>query len=156
MHSLYKEKVKSGNGTKQILEKSDISKETKGKKRKKHVWLSGRLHIEGRLNKFQVFSTQVLAFVTPTCWVRQSCHASTSLPSILLLTCVCLPSIPPLLASGTTFSAAAIFQVCYRRHGCRGKQFRFVGAHHRQSMLLAGLHCQHRRVLASIDVMKEH
>ena len=38
---------------------------------------------------------------------------------------------------------------------CRGKRFCFVGGHHRQSMLLGGLHSQHRRVLASIDVMKE-
>ena len=34
---------------KKILRKSDISKLIKGKK--KHVWLSGRLHIEGRLNE---------------------------------------------------------------------------------------------------------
>ena len=34
----------SGNGIK-ILEKSDMSKKTK------HVWLSGRLYIEGRLNE---------------------------------------------------------------------------------------------------------
>ena len=50
-------------------------------------------------------------------------------------------------------SAAAVSQLCYRMHGCRGKRFRFVGVHHRQSMLLAGLNCQHRRILASIDVM---
>ena len=38
-----------------------------------------------------------------------------------------------------------------------GNDFASVGVHHRQSMLLARLHCQHRRVLASIDVMKpEH
>ena len=106
--------------------------------------------------QFQVFSTQVLAFLLPTCWLRQSHHASTSPSSTLSLTRVCPPSIPPLLASGPTISAAAIAQLCYRRHGCRGKRFRFVGVHHRQSMLLAGLHCQHRRVLASIDVVKEH
>ena len=106
--------------------------------------------------QFQVFSTQVLAFLLPPCWVRQSHNASTSPSSTLLLTRVCPPNIPPLLASGPTFSAAAVSQLCYRRHGCRGKRFRFVGVHHRQSMLLAGLHCQHRRVLASIDVMKEH
>ena len=29
------------------------------------------------------------------------------------------------------------------RHGCRGTRFRFIGVHHRQSMMLAGLHCQH-------------
>ena len=106
--------------------------------------------------QFEVFSTQVLAFVLPTCWVRQSHHASTSLSSTLLLTRVCPPSIPPLLASGPTFPAAAVSQLCYRRHGCRGKRFRFVGVHHRQSILLAGLHCQRRRGLASIDVTKEH
>ena len=32
-----------------ILRKNDISKQTKGKK--KHMWLSGRLHIEGRMNE---------------------------------------------------------------------------------------------------------
>ena len=103
--------------------------------------------------QFLVFSTQVLAFVLPTCWVRQSHRASTSPSSTLLLTHVCPPSIPPLLASGPMFSAAAVSQLCYRRHGCRGKQFRFVAVHHNQSMLLASLHRQHRRVLASIDVM---
>ena len=106
--------------------------------------------------QFQVFPTQVLTFLLPTCWVRQSHHASIFPSSTLSLTRVCPPSIPPLLASGPKFSAAAMSQLCYRRHGCRGKRFRFVGVHHRQSMLLAGLHCQHRRVLASIDVMKEH
>ena len=90
-----------------------------------------------------------------TCWVRHSHHASTSRSSTLLLTHVCLPSIPPLLASDPTVSAAAVSQLCYRRHVCHGKRFRFVGVHRRQSMLLAGLHCQHRRILASIDVMKE-
>ena len=109
----------------------------------------------------QVFSTQVVAFVLPRCWVRHSHHASTSPASTLLLTRVFPPSIPPLLASGPTFSAASVSQLCYRRHGCRGKRLRFVGGHHHQSMLLAGmllagLHCQHRQVLASIDVMKEH
>ena len=97
----------------------------------------------------------LLAFVLPTCWVRQSHHATTSPSSTLLFTRVWPPSIPPLRASGPTFSAAVVSQRCYRRHGCRGKRFRFVGVL-RQSMLLAGLHCQHRRVLASIDVMKEH
>ena len=109
------------------------------------------------LTQFQAFSIQVLAFVLPTCWVRHSHHASTSPSSTLLLTRVRPPSTRPLLASGPTFSAAAVSQLCYhRRHGCRAKRFRFVGVHHRQSMLLAGLYCQHRRVLASIDVMKEH
>ena len=42
------------------------------------------------------------------------------------------------------------------RHGCCGTRFRFVGVHHRQSMLLTGLHCQHRRLLASSDIMKEY
>ena len=106
--------------------------------------------------QFQVVSAQVLAFVLPTCWVRHSYHDSTSLPSTLLLTRVCPPSTPPLLASGPTFSAAAVSQLCYRSHGCRGKRFCFWGGHRRQSMLLAGLHCQHRRVLGLIDVMKEH
>ena len=69
--------------------------------------------------QFQVFSTQVLACVLPTCWVRHFHHASTSPPSTLLLTRVCPPSIPLLLASGPTFSAAAVSQLCYRRHGCR-------------------------------------
>ena len=41
-------------------------------------------------------------------------------------------------------------------HGCRGKRCRLVGLHDHQLMLLAGLHCQHRRVLASIDVKKGH
>ena len=41
---------------------------------------------------------------------------------------------------------------CTNLHGCRGKRFRFVGMYHRrQSMLLAGLYCQYRRVLTSID-----
>ena len=108
------------------------------------------------LTQFQVFPTQVIAFLFPTCWVRQSHHASTSPSSTLWLARVCPPSIPPFLALGPTFSAAAVSQLCYRRHGCRGKRFRFVGVHHCQSILLAGLYCQHRRVLASIDVMKEH
>ena len=77
--------------------------------------------------QFQVFSAQVLAFVLPTCWVRHSRHASTSPSSTLLPTRVCPPSIPPLLASGPTFSAAAMSQLYCRRHGCRGKRFRFVG-----------------------------
>ena len=108
------------------------------------------------LTQFRVLPTQVLAFVLSTCWVRHSHHASTSPSSTLLLTRVCPPSVPPLLASGPTFSAAAVSQLCYRRHGCRGKRFRFVGGHHRQSMLLTGLHFQYRRVVASIDAMKEH
>ena len=75
-------------------------------------------------------------------------HASTFPSSTLLLARVRPPSIPTLFASGLTFSAAAVY------HGCRGKRFPFVGFHHHQSMLLAGLHCQHRRVLASIAVIK--
>ena len=106
--------------------------------------------------QFQVFSTQVLAFVILTCWVRHSHHASTSPSSTLLYTSVCSPSIPPLFASGPTFCAAAVSQLCYGRHSCRGERCRVVGVHHRQSMLMAGLHYQRRRVLASIDVMKEH
>ena len=91
--------------------------------------------------QFQVFSTQVLAFALPTCWVRHSHHASTSPSSTFLLTRMCPPTIPPLLASGPRFYAAAVSQLCYRRHGCCGKRFRFVGVNHRQSMLLAGLRC---------------
>ena len=106
--------------------------------------------------QFQVLSTLVFAFVLPTCWVRHSQHALTSPSSTLLLIRVCPLIIHHLLASGPTFSTAAVSQLCYRRHGCRGKRFRFVGVHHRQSMLLAALHCQHRRVLASIDATKEH
>ena len=90
------------------------------------------------LTQFQVFPTRVLAFLLPTCWVRQSHHASTSPSPTLLLTRVCPPSIPPLPASGPMFSAATVSQLRYRRHGCRWKRFRFVGVHHRQSILLAG------------------
>ena len=39
-------KKKNGNGTKKYSEKRHLQK-----KKKKHVWLSGRLHIEGRLNE---------------------------------------------------------------------------------------------------------
>ena len=43
------------------LVKSDISKETKGKKNNnKNVWLSGRLHIEGRLNERSQYCTLIL------------------------------------------------------------------------------------------------
>ena len=105
--------------------------------------------------QFQVFSTQLISFILSACWVWHSHHASTSPSSTLFLTRVCSPSIPPLLAPGPMFSAVAVSQFFYRRHGCRGKRFRFVGVHHHQPMLLAGLHCQHRRVLASIDVMKD-
>ena len=58
--------------------------------------------------QFRVFSTQILAFVLPTCWVRHSHHASTSPSSTLLLARVCLPSFPPLLASGPKFSAKTL------------------------------------------------
>ena len=91
--------------------------------------------------QFRVFSTQVLAFVLPTCWVQHSQHASTSPSSTLLLTRVCPPSIPTLLASGPTFSTAALYQLCCLSHGCCRKRFRFAGSHHHQSMLLAGLRC---------------
>ena len=77
--------------------------------------------------QLQVFSTQALAFVLPTCWVRHSHHASTSTSSTLLLSRVCPPSIPPLLVSGPTFRGGGV------------------------PTLLP--HCQHRRILASIDVM---
>ena len=109
-----------------------------------------------RFTQFQVFSTQVRGFVLPACRVRHSPLASTSPASTILLTRVCPPTISPLLDSGPTFSAVAVSQLGYRRHGCLGKRFRFVGVHHRRLMLLAGLHCQHRRVFASIDAMKEH
>ena len=72
-------------------------------------------------------------------WVRYSHHASTSLSSTLLFTRVCPPSIPPLLASDPTFSAVTVSQLCYRRQGCRGKRFRFVG----------GRCCWHRLALLS-------
>ena len=61
--------------------------------------------------QFQVLPTQVLAFVFLTCRAQQSQHASTSPSSPLLLTRVCPPSIPTLLASGPTFSAAAVHQL---------------------------------------------
>ena len=77
--------------------------------------------------QFRVLPTQVLAFVLPTCWVQHSHHAWTSSSSTLLLTRVCPPSIPPLLASGLTFSAAAAFQRSYHRHGCRGNDFALLG-----------------------------
>ena len=101
----------------------------------------------------QMFSTLVLAFVLPTCQVRHSHHASTSLLSTLLLTRVCPPSIPLLLASGPTFSATAVSQLCYHRHGCRRKRFHFFGVHHRQSVLFAGLYRQHQQVPTSIDIV---
>ena len=50
-HTPYKEKAEM---VQKILGKSDTSKQTKKEnkeKRKKHVWLSERLHIEGRLNE---------------------------------------------------------------------------------------------------------
>ena len=108
--------------------------------------------------QFQV-STQVLTLVLPTSWVQYSQHAltqhaSTSPSSTLLLTRVCPRSIFTPLPSGPTFSAAAVYQVCCRRHGCRGKPFFFLEMPRHQSMLLAGFQCQHRRVRALIDVMK--
>ena len=53
--------------------------------------------------QFQVFCTQFIAFVLPTCWVQHSHHASISPSSTLLLTRVCPPSILPLPASSPTF-----------------------------------------------------
>ena len=80
--------------------------------------------------QFRVFSTQVLAFILPTCWVQHSQHAPISPSSTLLLvTRVCPLSIPTLLATSPTFSAAAVYQLCCRRHGCGWKRFRFVGLH---------------------------
>ena len=61
------------------------------------------------------FLPRFLSSFFPTSWVRHTHHASTSPSSTLLLTRVCPPSIPPLLASGPTFSAAAMSQLCYRR-----------------------------------------
>ena len=58
--------------------------------------------------------------------VQHSEHASTSPSSTLSLTRVCPPSIPTLLTSGPTFSAAAVYQLCCRRHR-RGNQIAFVG-----------------------------
>ena len=91
--------------------------------------------------QFQV-STQVLGLVLPTCWVQHSHNGSNSPLSTLLLTWVWPPNLSTLLASGPTFSAVVVVS----KHGCRGERFRFVGMHHSQSMLLADLHCQHRRV----------
>ena len=76
-------------------------------------------------------------------------HSSTSLSWTLLLTRMCPPSIPTLLASGRAFSAVALY-------GCRGNVFALLGLHDHQLVLLAGLHCQYRRGLPSIDVMKRH
>ena len=56
----------------------------------------------------QVFSTQILAFVLPTSWVQHFQHASAFQSSTLLLTRVCPPSMPTLLASGPMFFAAAV------------------------------------------------
>ena len=64
--------------------------------------------------QLQMLSTQVLAFVLPTSWVQRSQHALTSPSSILFLTCVCPPRIPTLLASGPTFSAAAVYPLFAR------------------------------------------
>ena len=50
-------------------------------------------------NQFQMFSTQALVFVLPTCWVLHSHHASTSPSSTLFLNRVCPPSIPPRFGS---------------------------------------------------------
>ena len=75
------------------------------------------------LTQSQMFSTQIIAFVLPTPWEGHSHHASTFPSSTLVLTRVCPPSIPPLLVSVPTFSAAAVSQLCYRRHRCRGKRF---------------------------------
>ena len=86
-------------------------------------------------------------------WVQHSHHASTSPSSTLLLLVACDLFREHLYSSrlGPTFSTAAVCTNLW--HGCRGKRFRFVGMHHHQSMLLAALCCQHRRVLVSIDVV---
>ena len=39
------------------------------------------------------------------------------------------------------------------QYGCRRKRFRFVGMHHYQSMLLAGLDCRYRWAVTATDVM---
>ena len=81
--------------------------------------------------QFQVFSTQVIAFVLPTCWVRHS------LPRLdFSIVDTFAYSRGPFNHSssphfGLTFSAAVVSQLCYRRHGCHEKRFRFVGVHHR-------------------------
>ena len=54
-YSPYKEKTAMT-----LLGKSNITKETKGKNRKKDVWLIGRLHIEGRLNEGPSYYTLTL------------------------------------------------------------------------------------------------
>ena len=54
-YSPYREKAEM---VQEILEKSDISEINQEVKRKKHVWLPGRLHIEGRLNEKAAASTR--------------------------------------------------------------------------------------------------
>ena len=71
--------------------------------------------------------TQVLPFLLPTCWVWQSHHASTSPPSTLLLTRLCPPSISPLLASGPTFSAAAVSNFATAGTVAAGNDFALLG-----------------------------
>ena len=46
--NFYNTRKENGNYCAKILGKSDISKKKQGKKRKRHVWLSGRMHIEER------------------------------------------------------------------------------------------------------------
>ena len=109
--------------------------------------------------QFQVFSTQ-----SGSC-LRSSDVLGAALPPRLDFSIVdtfAYSRVPSEHSSSPRFGSHVFHggdvptNICYRRHDCRGKRFRFVGVHHRQSMLLAGLHCQHRRVLASIDVMKEN
>ena len=67
--------------------------------------------------------SRVLDLILPMCWVQHSQYASTSLSSTLLLTRVCPPNISALLASGPTFSAAAVYQ----RTVAAGNDFTFLG-----------------------------
>ena len=61
----------------------------------------------------------------------------------LIHTLLYMMAIDYLLASVPTFFAAAMSQ-----HGCRGKRFGVLEMHHHQSMVVAGLHREYRRVLA--------
>ena len=75
--------------------------------------------------------------------VQHSHNALNSPSSNILLTRVCCQSIPTIFASGTPF--LVVFRPCCRRHSGRERRFQSVGVHHHRSMLLADLHCQHRR-----------
>ena len=107
--------------------------------------------------QIQVFSSQVIAFVLPTSWVWHSYHASTS-PSFV--NTFAYSRVPSEHSSSPRFGSH-VFHVggaptLLPQARLPLETNCFVGVDHRQSMLLAGPHCQHQRVLASIDVMKEH